>query len=88
MGKRTYNVFRFGIWDSVEGSGPINWLFFNTLEVQLESQTNIKYTPVLLPIKSSTSRTYMDSNCFNFDIENGMSPCISLKDRSLITVID
>lgn len=53
MRKRTYNIFRFGIWDSVEGSGPINWLFFNILEVQLESQTIIKYTRVLLSIKLS-----------------------------------
>lgn len=35
MGKRTYKIFRFGIWDKVEGSGPINWLFFKDLKVPI-----------------------------------------------------
>lgn len=29
----TYRTFKFGIWDSVEGIGPINWLFFKILEL-------------------------------------------------------
>lgn len=29
--------------------------------------------------------TYRNSSCFNFEIENGMSPYISLNDKSLIT---
>lgn len=29
--KITYKYFKLGIWDNVEGIGPINWLFLKTL---------------------------------------------------------
>lgn len=47
--RTTYKIFKLGIWDKVEGIGPINWLFFKILTYNLHK---IKTCHNLFPTSS------------------------------------